>query len=54
VHHYYVEDWAEWRWSSLHTFFEEYGADEAKRIWEAYPLHDYGKGWDETRPEPKG
>ena len=23
------------------------GVEEAKRIWQEYPLHDYGKDWDE-------
>jgi putative transposase len=24
------------------------GVEEAKRIWQEYPLHDYGKDWDES------
>ena len=50
VHHRHVEDWTQWRWSSLPAFLEEHGPDEVRRIWEAYPVRDYGKGWDDSSP----
>ncbi len=48
VHHGYAERWTEWRWSSAAEYLAQTGTDEARRIWQAYPLGAYGKGWDEA------
>ena len=46
VHHGYVEKWQDWPYSSVHQFLEAVGRHEAERIWNEYPILDYGKGWD--------
>lgn len=46
VHHGYVNKWQDWPYSSAHRFLEEFGRTEALRIWNDYPVLDYGKGWD--------
>lgn len=46
VHHGYVEKWTDWPWSSASEFLDEYGREEALRLWREYPLHNYGKQWD--------
>ncbi len=48
LHHRYVSRWDEWPWSSASDFLAQTGTDEAERIWRAYPLRNYGKGWDEA------
>ena len=47
VRHGYVARWIDWPWSSATQYLAETGVEEAKRIWQAYPLRDYGKDWDE-------
>jgi putative transposase len=47
VKHGYVAKWTDWPWSSAHDYLREKGRDEAARIWKAYPLGDYGNGWDD-------
>ncbi|MBM4043097.1 MAG: hypothetical protein FJ290_31795 [Planctomycetes bacterium] len=49
VHHGYVKRWEEWPYASARDFIQWVGREEAKRIWRAYPLLDYGKGWDDPR-----
>jgi putative transposase len=49
VRHGYVERWTDWRWSSASQYLAQTGVGEAKRIWQDYPIQDYGKGWDEPR-----
>jgi putative transposase len=46
VHHGYVDKWQDWPFSSVHRFLEEVDHDEAVRIWQDYPVLDYGSGWD--------
>ena len=46
VHHGYVDKWQDWPWSSAAAFVERVGRDEAIRVWNEYPILDYGKGWD--------
>lgn len=48
VHHRYVAQWSEWPWSSAVDFLERAGREEALRIWRAYPVKDYGRGWDDA------
>ena len=47
VHHGYVSRWQDWPFSSASQFLEDVGPDEARRMWEEYPVLDYGKGWDD-------
>ena len=49
VHHGYVERWTDWPWSSAAKYLAQAGSAEAKRIWQDYPLGDYGKGWDDSQ-----
>ena len=48
VRHGYAERWTDWPWSSLPDFVREQGLQEAERILQAYPILDYGKGWDDA------
>ncbi len=47
VHHGYVDRWTDWPWSSAVEYLEMTSPDEARRMWRAHPLKDYGKGWDD-------
>lgn len=47
VRHGYVTRWTDWPWSSAGEYLAAQGADAAKRIWQEYPLKDYGDGWDD-------
>jgi putative transposase len=47
VRHGYVERWTDWRWSSATQYLAQTGFNEAKRIWQDYPIREYGEGWDE-------
>ena len=47
VRHGYVQRWTDWPWSSAKEYLELTGLEEAKRIWQDYPIRDYGKDWDE-------
>ena len=47
VRHGYVTQWMDWPWSSATDYLAQAGVEEAKRIWQEYPLRDYGKDWDE-------
>ena len=47
VRHGYVERWEDWPWSSANEYLRRIGEEDAARIWNEYPLLDYGSGWDE-------
>lgn len=47
VRHKYVKRWTDWPWSSAVQYLAQLGVDEAKRVWQEYPVDDYGKNWDE-------
>jgi putative transposase len=47
VRHGYVERWTDWRWRSAAEYLARTGASEAKRAWREYPIHQYGKNWDD-------
>jgi putative transposase len=36
-----------WVWSSLPMYLRELGRDTLAQWWEAYPIKDYGQGWDD-------
>jgi REP-associated tyrosine transposase len=48
VHHRYVEQWQDWPFSSAQEYLEQMGRAFALRIWNEYPILDYGKGWDDA------
>jgi len=37
----------DWIWSSVHWYLDTFGRDYLRDCWRMYPLHDYGKGWDD-------
>jgi len=47
VHHGYAEHWQDWPFSSAIDYLARTGHAEAVRVWEEYPVLDYGKGWDD-------
>ena len=47
VHHGYVERWQDWPFSSALEYLAEMGREFAEQTWNAYPILEYGKGWDE-------
>ena len=47
VRHGYVSHWQDWPYSSAVAYLEQVGQDEAARIWQSYPIDQYGKGWDD-------
>lgn len=47
VRHRYVERWTDWPWSSAAEYLARSGKSEVKRLWREYPLHDYGRDWDD-------
>jgi putative transposase len=47
VRHGYVDKWQDWPFSSAGEYILKEGLDRVKRIWNAYPLYEYGKGWDD-------
>lgn len=46
VHHGYAGRWQDWPYSSAGRFLEDAGRENAARIWNEYPILDYGKDWD--------
>ena len=48
VHHGYVLKWTDWPFSSASEFLSATGKEKAKEIWQAYPVLDYGAGWDDA------
>jgi REP-associated tyrosine transposase len=46
VKHGYATDWHEWAWSSAAEYLARVGREEATRVWERYPILEYGAGWD--------
>jgi len=46
VHHWLVDKWQDWIWSSAAGFVSSVGRERASQIWKDYPILDYGKGWD--------
>ena len=39
--------WTDWKWSGASEYIQQIGRDEAERRWREYPLHLFGKGWDD-------
>lgn len=47
VKHGYVSRITDWPWVSAHEYMSEQGREWMTRTWRAYPIKDYGKGWDD-------
>ena len=47
VKHSWVERWQDWPFSSASSWLAHVGREEALRLWKAYPILDYGSGWDD-------
>ena len=48
VHHNPVRHGYVAHWSSATEYLAQTRVEEAQRIWQEYPLRDYGKDWDES------
>ena len=46
VKHGLVLRWQDWPYGNAREYLDDVGEIEAKRIWKAYPVDDYGKTWD--------
>lgn len=46
VRHGYAQKWTDWPYCNAAEYLKTMGRDKALRIWNAYPLLDYGKDWD--------
>jgi putative transposase len=46
VKHGFVEEEEAWPWSSVHEYLTDRGRDWLQSIRQAYPLGEFGKGWD--------
>ncbi|GIV18245.1 MAG: hypothetical protein KatS3mg022_3680 [Armatimonadota bacterium] len=47
IKHGYVRRAREWKVSSIHWYWHSYGEQQLRQWWDAFPIGDYGKGWDE-------
>lgn len=47
VRHGYCDKWQDWSFSSAGLFLDRFGREKTVEIWNAFPILDYGKGWDE-------
>jgi len=47
AHHGYVRLWSDWPWSSAAEYLESMGRSEVERVWNEYPIRDYGQHWDD-------
>jgi putative transposase len=47
VKHGYVDSPYDWAWGSVHWYKRDKGVEWLRDLWSAYPLRDYGKGWDD-------
>ncbi|OPZ31362.1 MAG: Transposase IS200 like protein [Lentisphaerae bacterium ADurb.BinA184] len=46
VHHGYTTRWQDWPCSSAAAYLSAVGRDVAERNWRAFPVRNYGRGWD--------
>jgi putative transposase len=47
VKHDRVESPYDWPWSSVHWYLEHEGREWLRDLWQRYPLHSYGREWDD-------
>jgi putative transposase len=46
VKHGYVTKWQDWPFCNARMFLDHVGRDEARRLWDEYPIDEYGADWD--------
>lgn len=46
VKHKYVASVYDWKWSSLFDYLEIMSPEDLNRIWQLYPVDNYGNNWD--------
>jgi putative transposase len=46
--HEHVNHWLDWPFSSAADYLRAVSREEALRIWNEYPILDYGKSWDDS------
>ena len=46
VRHDHVNRWQDWPFGSAHDYLLAVGREQAEKVWEEYPVGDYGKEWD--------
>ena len=47
VKHGYTQQWQDWPWASAADYLLSVGREQALQTWKAYPILDYGSGWDD-------
>lgn len=47
IKHGHAQKWHDWPFSSAIQFLEMTGKEESARIWQSYPILNYGAGWDD-------
>ena len=46
VHHGYADKWTDWPYCNAQQYLDTVGRERAVKIWNGYPLYDYGKDCD--------
>ena len=46
VKHGYVSKWQNWPFYNAKAFLDQVGREQVRRLWEEYPINDYGTTWD--------
>lgn len=46
VKHGYVKKWQDWPFCNAMVFFEQAGRERTMRLWQDYPIYEYGAVWD--------
>ena len=46
VKHGYAARWQDWPFGNARDYLDEFGRDEAERVWNEYPVGVYGSGWE--------
>jgi putative transposase len=47
IKHGYVSSWAEWPYSSVHSWLATRGEEEVEWLQSQFPIDQYGRGWDD-------
>jgi putative transposase len=46
IKHGYTDRMSSWPWSSVREYVQTQGKEWLKQTWSAYPVRNYGQGWD--------
>jgi putative transposase len=46
VRHRYVQKWQDWPYSNAREWLDRTGRETAIRLWQSFPIDDYGRDWD--------